>query len=122
MNVRIAIIGASPCDQCMAACCKQNGHGYAALLDEAERARFAPFAEAVALRRSDGSLASELVLPYRNGRCQFLGEDDRCTIYDDRPRACRAFECAPKFNAHGIDRHDRFLDRNPRVLELLKLM
>ena len=32
-------------------------------------------------------------------------------IYDDRPRACRAFECAPKFNAHGIERGfraDRF--------------
>ena len=122
MKLRIAILGSSPCGQCVAACCKQNGHEFAAILDDDERRRFAPFAQMVALRRSDGTLTSEFVLPYRDGRCQFLGDDDRCTIYDDRPRACRAFECAPKFNANGIDRHDPFLERNPWVLELLKSM
>ena len=93
MKLRIAIVGASPCDQCVAACCKQNGHEFAAILDEDERRRFGPFAQMVAIRRSDGTLVSEFVLPYRDGRCQFLGDDDRCTIYDDRPRACRVFEC-----------------------------
>lgn len=122
MNIRIAIIGASPCGQCVAACCKQNGHDYAAILAQDEIARFRAFAQSVALRGSDGLLASEFVLPYRDGRCQFLGEDDRCTIYEDRPQACRAFECAPRFNAHGVDRHDLFLEGNPRVLELLKSM
>jgi Fe-S-cluster containining protein len=119
-TVRIAILGASPCDRCVAACCKQNGHEFAAILDGDERRRFAPFAQMVALRKSDGALVSEFVLPYRQGRCQFLGDDDRCAIYDDRPRACRAFECVPKFNAVGIGRHDRFLERNPRVLQLLE--
>jgi Fe-S-cluster containining protein len=120
MSVRIAILGASPCDQCVAACCKQNGHEFAAILDDDERGRFGPFAQSVSLRRSDCTLVSEFVLPYRDGRCQFLGDDDRCTIYDDRPRACRAFECAPKFNARGVHRHDAFLQRNPRVLQLLQ--
>ena len=120
MKLRIAILGASPCDQCVAACCKQNGHEFAALLDEDERAKFGPFANVVAIRRSDGTLASEMALPYRGGRCQFLGDDDRCTIYEDRPRACRAFECAPKFNARGVNQHDAFLQRNPRVLQLLQ--
>lgn len=122
MTIRIAILGASPCDRCVAACCKQNGHDYAAILAEDELARFRPFSQSVALRRSDGTLASEFVLPYREGRCQFLGDDDRCAVYEDRPRACRAFECAPKFNANGIGCHDLFLDRNPRVLKLLKSM
>ena len=31
-RIRIAILGASPCGQCTAACCRQNGHAYAALL------------------------------------------------------------------------------------------
>jgi len=106
----------------VAACCKQNGHEFAAILAEEEVARFRPFAQSVALRGSDGALVSEFVLPYRAGRCQFLSEDDRCTIYEDRPRACRAFECAPKFNARGFNWHDPFLDRNPRVLDLLKSM
>ena len=122
MSIRIAIIGASPCDRCVAACCKQNGHEFAAILAADELPRFRPFAQSVALLGSDGSLASEFVLPYREGRCQFLGDDDRCTIYEDRPRACRAFECAPKFNARGIDQHDLFLERNPRVLQLLNSM
>ena len=122
MKLRIAILGASPCGQCVAACCKQNGHEFAALLEEDERAKFGPFAQMVSLRRSDGALVSEFVLPYRDGRCQFLSEDDRCTIYDDRPRACRTFECAPKFNAQGVGRHDSFLDQNPRVLQLLQLL
>lgn len=25
--------------------------------------------------------------------CIYLGDDNRCTIYDERPRACRIFEC-----------------------------
>ena len=120
MKLRIAILGASPCDQCVAACCKQNGHEFAAILAEDERARFGPFAQIVTLQRSDGTLAGEMVLPYREGRCQFLGADDRCTIYDDRPRACRAFECAPKFNARGVNDHDSFLQWNPQVLQLLR--
>ena len=121
-KLRIAILGASPCDRCVAACCRQNGHEFAVILEEDERVRFGPFAQMVSMRRSDGTLASEFVLPYRDGRCQFLGDDDRCSVYDDRPRACRAFECTTKFNAHGIDRHDPFLMRNPRVLELLQSM
>jgi Fe-S-cluster containining protein len=119
-RIRIAIFGASPCGRCFAACCKQNGHEFAALLrDDDERRRFRAFAQSVVIRHGDGSLAHELVLPYRDGRCQFLGADDRCTIYEDRPMACRQFECAPQFNKRGIGKHDVFLDRNPRVRELL---
>jgi Fe-S-cluster containining protein len=122
MSLRLAIFGASPCDRCVAACCKQNGHEFAAILVDGERGQFAAFAQSVNIRASNGALVTELVLPYVEGRCQFLGADDRCTIYDDRPAACRRFECSAHFNARGIGKHDVFLDRNPQVRELLENM
>jgi len=119
-TIRIAILGASPCDRCVAACCKQNGHEFAAILDEDERARFGPFAQLVSLKRSDGALVSEFVLPYRDGRCQFLGADDRCTIYDDRPRNCRRFECVRFFRSEPDRSHGAFLRRNPVALRAIE--
>jgi Fe-S-cluster containining protein len=122
-RIRIHILGASPCDRCFAACCKQNGHEFAAILQgDDERRRFAAFSVDVTFARGDGSIAAERVLPYVGGRCQFLADGDRCTIYDDRPRACRQFECAPQFNRDGLGRHGKFLSRNPRVLRILESM
>jgi Fe-S-cluster containining protein len=118
-RVRIAILGSTPCDLCTAACCKQNGHTYAARLQDDEIRKFAPFAIDVPITSDDNQLSYERVLPYINGRCPFLGDDDRCTIYDDRPRACRQFQCIESFNADGIGRHGTFLQRNPRVREML---
>jgi Fe-S-cluster containining protein len=118
-RVRIAIVGASPCGLCTAACCKQNGHVYAALLDGDEVRRFAPWSIDAPIHNGP-RVVVEKVLPYVNGRCVFLGEDDRCRVYEARPRACRAFECASQFNRHGIDRHAEFLVRNPSVLEMLQ--
>jgi Fe-S-cluster containining protein len=119
MTLRIAIVGQSPCEHCYAACCRQNGHDYAALLRGAERRRFAAFSIEVPIR-SDGGIVLERVLPYVDGRCQFLGDDDRCTIYEDRPQACRDFQCVPHFHADGVGRHRVFLQRNPRVLKILE--
>lgn len=108
----------SPCHKCFAACCKQNGHEFAALLQGDEVRRFAAFAQRVTIRQDD-LLRVEHVLPYVSGKCQFLGDDDLCTIYEDRPAACRAFECAPHFHRDGLGRHGEFLVRNPRVLAIL---
>ena len=117
---RLAILGSSPCDLCTAACCKQNGHAYAALLQGEEVQRFAAFAVDVPFaREGDGRTIYERVLPYVDARCRFLGNDDLCTIYDDRPRACREFHCVRSYNADGIGRHGVFLQRNPRVREML---
>ena len=120
-TLRLAILGDSPCHLCIAACCKQNGHAYAALLRGDEVRRFAPFAMDVPIQ-SERGVIFERVLPYRDGRCQFLGNDDRCTIYDDRPVSCRIFQCAGQFNRDGIDGHGEFLRRNPRVLTLLEFL
>jgi Fe-S-cluster containining protein len=65
-------------------------------------------------------VTTERVLPYRDGRCQFLDADDRCTIYDDRPVNCRRFECAPGFHHDG--NHSEFLRRNPDVLAMLETL
>ena len=117
-RVRIAIFGASPCGQCTAACCRQNGHEYAALLQGDEVRRFAPYAIDARIR-AGGRVVVEKVLPYVEGRCVFLGEGGECLVYEDRPQACRAFECVRHFSRHGVGRHDVFLERNPRVLEML---
>ena len=100
-----------------------NGHDYAALLrDDDEARKFAAFSVDIPVRTSDGRTIVERVLPYVSGRCQFLGEDDRCAIYDDRPHACRAFECVDAYNAEGVGCHGRFLSLNPHVCELLDAM
>jgi Fe-S-cluster containining protein len=117
-TVRIAIVGPSPCDQCVAACCKQWGPDYAVLLRGDEVRKFAPFSVDVPVG-SGGRVIVEKVLPYVDGRCQFLGPDDRCTIYEDRPQSCREFECTPRFKPPA---HDPFLQGNPRVLKLLNTL
>jgi Fe-S-cluster containining protein len=119
-TLRLAILGSSPCNQCTAACCKQNGHDYAVLLQGgAERRRFAAWASDVPVRSGNGKVVLEKVLSYRDGRCPFLGSDDRCTIYEDRPLSCRQFECVRELNRHGIQKHGRFLELNPPVLRML---
>ena len=120
-TLRLAILGDSPCGRCTAACCKQNGHDYAAILRGDEVRRFAAFAVDVPIR-DGGRVVIERVLPYVDGRCQFLGEDDRCTIYDDRPGACRAFQCIAHFNQSGVGEHGTFLQRNRAVLDMLLTM
>jgi Fe-S-cluster containining protein len=119
-RLRLAIIGPSPCERCVAACCKQNGHDYAVLLEGDERRKFAAFAAEVPIRDGRG-VTIERVLPYRDGRCQFLDADDRCTIYEDRPINCRRFECAWRYHFGGstVQEHEPFLIRNPHVQRIL---
>jgi Fe-S-cluster containining protein len=81
----------------------------------------------VPLEQPGGFASTERVLPYRHGRCAFLGEDDRCTIYDDRPANCRRFQCISGYNpsyypdqSDQVGRHSPFLNRNPAVLAMLE--
>ncbi|QOV90336.1 YkgJ family cysteine cluster protein [Humisphaera borealis] len=120
-HIRLAIVGPSPCNRCYAACCKQNGHDWSVLLQtDDERRRFRPWAIDLAVTGDDGAVVVEKVLPYRDGRCIFLGDDDLCQIYEDRPLSCRKFECTGHFNRHGVGKHTRFIDLNPRVREMLE--
>ena len=120
MRLRIAAVGSSPCHACAALCCKQNGHAFAVLLDgDDERRRFAAFSADVPIG-GDAAPVVERVIPYVNGRCRFLGEDDRCTIYDDRPRNCRRFECVKYFASEPDRTHGVFLRRNPVALRAIE--
>ena len=115
--IRLAILGSSPCHLCTAACCKQNGHDYSVLLEPQEHARFRPFSIDFPVMNGTTRVI-ERVIPYQAGRCLFLGDDDLCTIYDDRPRSCRNFECVMQYGG-TLRPHSRFLDLNPRVRQLL---
>jgi Fe-S-cluster containining protein len=118
--LRLAILGDSPCDLCTAACCRQNGHAYAVLLEGEDRRKFAPWAADVPIGQG-GRTTFERVLPYVDGRCAFLGDDDRCTIYEDRPVNCRRFQCVTGYHHGGADvgSHSHFLTVNPGVVRVL---
>lgn len=89
------------------------------LQSDDERRRFAPWSLSLPVADEYGHVNHERVIAYRDGRCPFLGDDSRCTIYDDRPSACRAFECTRHFNQRGIGRHGLFLEHNPQVVMIL---
>lgn len=99
---------------------------FAVLLQtDAEVRRFAAWSITLPVRDTAGVVRHERVIPYRDddngaGRCPFLGDDDGCTIYDDRPQSCRDFECTRHFNQHGQGRHGVFLRGNKRVVALLE--
>jgi Fe-S-cluster containining protein len=122
-SLRLAILGESPCHLCFAACCKQNGHAYAVLLEGDERRKFAAFAAEARVDTGAGVVV-ERVLPYRDGRCVFLGQNDRCLIYEDRPVNCRRFQCVGGFRGGGsnVHRHSTFLRSNPGVLAMLECL
>lgn len=91
------------------------------LLQGDERRRFAAWSQDLSVKDDFGTRL-ERVIVYRNGRCPFLASDGLCDIYEDRPQACREFECTRHFNQHGHGKHGLFLRGNPDVLHLLKSM
>jgi Fe-S-cluster containining protein len=42
-----------------------------------------------------------MVLRHERGRCIYLGSDDRCTVYAERPLGCRVFPLDPTFSRSG---------------------
>ena len=75
--------------ECGAKCCK--GPGYFRMTDE----------EATRLRKKKKDLrmvaqGSMWLVRWEQGeQCAFLGPNNACTIYDERPRACRCFPSKP---------------------------
>lgn len=107
-----------PCAACDGACCKQTHHEFAVILDDEEAGGFPEAVEA-----ADGMGGKNWWLPYEDGRCIFLGGDDRCTIYPRRPRACQTFNCVSGWgirNYNGIRGSSCFLEDNPRVNDLIE--
>lgn len=42
-----------------------------------------------------------MVLRHERGKCRYLGDDDRCTIYTSRPLGCRIFPFDATFDKKG---------------------
>ena len=72
-----------PCKECGGTCCKTM---YGVVLDD------------------------DSALWFENGRCPNLTADNRCGIYETRPRACREFDCSKDAD---------FLRENPKVVTVL---
>ena len=45
-------------------------------------------------------------MPFVAGKCPMLTASGKCSVYADRPAACRAFKCVES---------DYFLDKNPHM-------
>lgn len=110
-----------PCEQCTAVCCKQKYltglnyglHEFAVeILVEEEHL----FPEAVS--HPEPYDQSRKVLPYIAGKCMFL-QDDRCSIYDRRPKCCQTFNCLSFWKSRPSGDHGSFLDDHPEVVDLI---
>jgi Fe-S-cluster containining protein len=42
-----------------------------------------------------------MILRHQNGGCRYLGDDDRCSIYNARPLGCRIFPFDPSYDRKG---------------------
>jgi len=70
------------CDNCPAPCC---GEGYLSLLDH--KARIGGQYEIMPVRPEFGLYALKQI----DGKCVYYNEG--CTIYEERPRHCREYDC-----------------------------
>lgn len=101
-----------PCSYCNAACCKQFGnHEYAVALFPDEH-------YLGEIEISQDALGGK-ALPYVNGKCIYLDNNDKCTIYLNRPQLCRNFNCCDGYKAKG-EFHSYFLEDNHHVVELIE--
>lgn len=115
-----------PCDQCTAVCCRQYSHDYAAEIGPDEEDSFP---EAIWWQDSNPGLLAALndhnpvlrVLPYVDGKCVNLGEDNRCKRYDTRPEVCQSFSCVSSYKARPSGEHGYFCDDHPEVVQLIEL-
>lgn len=109
-----------PCEHCSAYCCKQRGHDFAVLLEEHEVERFDQACLVRDVVPNLGITDSEWCLPYKDGKCVYLGDDDKCTIYESRPERCREFNCVNGYKCKG-EYHSYFLEDHPEVVKLIEL-
>ncbi len=88
-----------PCESCTALCCRYfaleiDAPGSA---DELEDIRWYLLHEGAWVWSDDGKWYLQV-----DRRCRFLGDDDRCTIYEARPRICREYGL-PEYRAKPED-------------------
>ncbi len=59
-----------------------------------------------------------MVLRQARGACQFLGDDDRCQVYPQRPLGCRVFPFDPTFTQRGKLRRLQLIEATDCPYEL----
>ncbi|MEI6731893.1 MAG: YkgJ family cysteine cluster protein, partial [archaeon] len=74
------------CDNCPNHCCGMNP-GLTPVLLPSEEERFLGKTRSVYTPHREMKLISK----QENGNCIFLGEGNRCTVYNERPLECRLF-------------------------------
>lgn len=79
----------APCDRCTGLCCT-SAAGFNALHVYRYEAFARYFAEWLIPNQS---MIGDYTLRFVNDRCPLLQADGRCGAYDQRPVACRAFNC-----------------------------
>lgn len=112
-----------PCDGCTGVCCKSPVHKFAVILDSEEEDNYTHvWLDEDGVSAEEGSEGPLFpVIPYKDGKCIYLGSDNRCTIYERRPNLCREFSCLSGYRAHGDEGHGFFLEDHPEVVELIEL-
>lgn len=105
-----------PCDGCSGLCCvsTQGGPFVELHLDELDRYPNAVWVD-------DGFRGTVPALPVTDqNRCVYLSEQNRCEIYDNRPKVCRGYNCVPgyRFCKH---RHSFILEDHPELVQLIEL-
>ena len=109
---------APPCEQCRGLCCTglTTQRSIAVELSPEEAAQFP---EAITVLDRLGPI---LGLPLNAaGRCIHLTEQNRCSIYDRRPKLCRTFNCLYGYRV-GKNRHSFFLEDHPELVTLIETM
>ena len=59
-----------------------------------------------------------MILRHEGGGCRYLGDDDRCTIYDARPLGCRIFPFDPSYDKVGKLRRLKLIQATDCLYEL----
>ncbi len=77
------------CTGCLAPCCRELTIVEVARSEVHECMVF----DAVPPDGADPAYAVYLLGRREDGACVHLGDDNRCTIYEHRPSACRDFDC-----------------------------
>lgn len=99
-----------PCELCTALCCKCRGRAYVVELKPEEVDRFP---EAVFTDNT-------WVIPLVDGKCVFLGTNDRCTIYERRPFLCVEYNCLNGYKSKENGSHSFFLDDHPELVDIIE--
>lgn len=104
-----------PCEACGGTCCRKtvDHHTFAVLLGSDES-----YPDMVKVKGIIDPDKIEHVLPYEDGACVYF-KDNRCSIYETRPQACREFNCWDGYKSRD-GQHSYFLQDHPKVAELLE--